>query len=243
MRPFVIETFQDFTDKVANNPFPTLCRGQPCDYGSILPRVGRHPCSGDVEEMGKLEKHSFELFKLHGAPYLPPQADDWTLLAFAQHHGLPTRLLDWTYNPAVALFFAVSSKLDKDGLIIILHEKTQVDTRLMPDPFAVKELRVFYPPRLSPRMTIQDGVFTIHPHPTKAVEGVRMSQAIVPARLKKEFIKRLDRLGFSEATLFPGLDSLCRWICDIKGFSRWKPVPRGTAQKSEIVVDETATGT
>lgn len=54
-----------------------------------------------------LEEHILRNFARYSRPYLPSQApNEWELLVVAQHHGVPTRLLDWSYSPLVAAHFA-----------------------------------------------------------------------------------------------------------------------------------------
>lgn len=66
-----------------------------------------------------LEKHLLRNFRKYAHPHIGDHDSLWYWLTFAQHHGLPTRLLDWTYSPYVALHFATNnvSYFQKDGAV------------------------------------------------------------------------------------------------------------------------------
>lgn len=104
-------------------------RGQPnVDY-PLMPGLFRERKLDNTKSVGafprSLEKIIIEEFISEGCIYKSTVSrDDYlTWIEIAQHHGLPTRLLDFTSNPLVALFFACIDEPDKDAYLWVINNE------------------------------------------------------------------------------------------------------------------------
>jgi len=76
----------------------------------LVPALYRHKKTKGADGLAALERQIMTRFRQRSLPYHSrPLGDDWDALFFMQHYGVPTRLLDWTENPFVALHFAMMS--------------------------------------------------------------------------------------------------------------------------------------
>lgn len=147
--------------------------------------------------------------------------NDLECLALAQHYGLATRLLDWTRNPLVALFFACKEHADFDGCVFgylpdlfIINSDTSLDK--------IDRLVCYQPRPFNQRIHNQKGIFTYHPQLEVALEKKRVSddlkklsksgnnleRILIPKESKGLILRELFEFGIDESFLFPGLDGL-----------------------------------
>lgn len=90
---------------------------------SMLPSVLRGQLFDYNDTQFYYEERIFNSFKKESRSYIDVRDDNFLLLCYAQHFGVPTRLLDFSTNPLVALYFACKDLKTKDGCVWILNSK------------------------------------------------------------------------------------------------------------------------
>ncbi|MBV7439205.1 FRG domain-containing protein [Aeromonas sp. sif2416] len=104
------EYFDHVHDLLKDDSCSLWFRGVSNDTYKLAPSLLRNSNVTDIDSLKRMEKSLLGRFNERSVPYLNSRVDDvWEQLFLMQHHGVPTRLLDWTENPSIALFFALSS--------------------------------------------------------------------------------------------------------------------------------------
>lgn len=207
--------------------YGTLYRGQKEAAWDLVPSIGRHLAlyktrGYDENDLKKDEWKMLQLFRRQAAPFLGRMSEDgWETLVLAQHHGIPTRLLDWTHSPLAALYFAVERPSEGDSAVWMLWLPTRyIDPSGDDDtpPLKLNEVRGYLPSHEVPRVRAQSGVFTVHPRPTESLEQVhlpanaRLERVVIRKEARKAIKYKLAHYGISRQTLFPDLDGLAEFI-------------------------------
>lgn len=203
--------FLDFASTKADGTW--LFRGHADTSWVLRPVIGRLATQAAYRLAD--EKILFEEFVFEARRYLD-EADftDLEWLALAKHHGLPTRLLDWSGNPLVAAFFATHDEESaSDAQILALRVPLSWrarDVELFPPPES-EPMIVEVPPRIA-RLTKQEGCFSFHPDPQSVFDpaggSYDFAAFFVPASEKAEFRRLLHVFGIDRQKVFHDLNAL-----------------------------------
>ena len=235
--------FVSFISEFRNDRW--IFRGQPNIADPLMPKAGRPAYflknNGDLERFSRWS-HQAVAF----CPELPE--NDFERLAFARHYGLATRLLDWSANALVALYFATegepagpinpncSRTPEPDGGVFIYLKPTgeiDVNHHRLTEQGGV----MFYSPRpIVRRIMAQDGIFTFHPCPNVPLEPQPLPSNIghppntqdlvvvrVPAAKKRKLQSQLRDVGVLARSIYPDIEGLSK---SINLVTHWMAHPR-----------------
>lgn len=228
------EAFKTWVNRIRAEKDVVMFRGHGSNAFQLrttLHRVGRH----------RLERYCSEelrMFSAHAEAVLETRlnlndgADYATLLGLAQHHGLPTPLLDWTSSPYIAAFFAFSDALENEAnrpkaTHVRIYALTRRFATITSPPVITVPATLPYlaslaiSARLNPRLYAQQGQFLVT-NIANLERFIKFSEherneefllaADVPIPCASDALGDLAFMGLTAATMFPGLDGVGRMI-------------------------------
>ncbi|MBJ8204706.1 FRG domain-containing protein [Bacillus cereus] len=191
----------------------------------------------DIEAYKETERSAYNNF-LNYSPTLL-EKDSWDLLYIMQHHGLRTRLLDWTESFAISLHFALNTwKYNKKDACIWMLDPIKLNEKAVgrstvlfpkkefkyPDEFLIKETDnslAITPIKNNTRIIAQKGFFTLQGNLLQPLEEEFNGELLNENILKKITLKKtilndankfLKICGIDEFVIFPDLEGLAKSI-------------------------------
>ncbi len=215
--------------------FRHLFRGQSDSSWGLIPSLYRirapNIAAASLDESYSMyEAQLIEVFFREGLPYLPQLTRGYSNdRILAQHFGVPTRFLDWSQDPLVALFFALEDwEKDTDASIYMLIP----DSHYLPEHVSglgSHQAIALTPPAIDRRIPAQKSALTFHPYGAKDAPFVPLDERsdfgnpigsssnavsrgfvkiVIPKIAKRHLFQSLLALGIDRRNLFPGLDGV-----------------------------------
>ena len=234
-----IESWDHYLGLVSSQPLREWAfRGQRDATWQLWPTISRELRNrGVIGRFWTDQEHRliwiFQRKALHFLERVPEVADTPQWMALMQHHGGPTRLLDFTWSPYVAAFFALESSVSDAAVWAINTPKLGTNaygpnfppSSRPPSPNEVlsemglddaDDVAIGEPYFKNRRVVAQSGTFAWPfdiTRPLDAIlsrtEGV-IAKLVLPASIRREGLRELYRMNITYATLFPDLDGLAR---------------------------------
>lgn len=240
MEDKIIQSIEDYIDFVGERKsimFRSLFRGQADVHWELIPSFYRlkmevNDCSEEdvIPNYAMLEKAMLDQFYQRGIPLMKGYdiQNPLDLMVVAQHHGLPTRLLDWTENPLFALYFAVEDSDSEADACVYEYMPIRFDDyhRIAEKENMNHNTQYWFvcPRHINERVRAQNGFFTLHPL-SKTVETQSfekflkddgcedcLNRVIIPKSAKHNIKRQLDKLDINRFTIYPDLDGLASKI-------------------------------
>jgi len=225
MKSIAIQSIDDFMER-ATSPEgkQRIFRGNSSKSHDLIPTVGRIQkfAKLSLKEMTVQERYLLYRFHNLGAKLFPPVLSEWQLLFTARNHGLPVRLLDWSTDPRIALFFAVSIR-DKETAVVYSEKLNSIlNLKKSTDPFRLKKVARINSPQLTNRNISQSTTYTIHPDSRLVYRSPSLIRYTISAPLKAIIYLQLRQMGIHEESVLGGLDVIAKQVAS---FLLSKPTP------------------